>query len=81
MVPRRSQLGMVPLSEKRDLETRTVFGTHRVYRAPDRDTELERAARVGEVGCELLTAVLRHSKLKHHDSRTCRRVDTSANAT
>jgi hypothetical protein len=46
----------VPLSEKRYLKTPTVFGFHGVYRALARDTEIERADRLGEVGYELLTA-------------------------
>lgn len=45
----------VPLSEKRYLKTPTVFGFHGVYRALARDTEVERADRLGEVGYELLT--------------------------
>lgn len=46
----------VPLSEKRYLKTPTVFGFHGVYRALARDTGVERADRLGEVGYELLTA-------------------------
>lgn len=46
----------VPLSEKRYLKTPTVFGFHGVYRALARDTEVERADRLGEVGYELVAA-------------------------
>ncbi|MDP1559974.1 MAG: hypothetical protein Q8M16_01085 [Pirellulaceae bacterium] len=45
----------VPLSEKRYLKSPTVFGFHGVYRALARDLEVERAARLGEVGHKLLT--------------------------
>lgn len=53
---RRAIDDKVPLSEKRYLKTPTVFGFHGVYRALARDTEVERADRIGEVGYELLTA-------------------------
>jgi hypothetical protein len=45
----------VSLSEKRYLKTPTVFGFHGVYRALARETEVERADRLGEVGYELVS--------------------------
>lgn len=45
----------VPLSEKRYLKSPTVFGFHGVYRALARDTEVERADRLGEVGYDLVS--------------------------
>lgn len=52
---RQAQKDNVPLSEKRYLKTPTVFGFHGVYRALARDTEIERADRLGEVGYELVS--------------------------
>lgn len=46
----------MPLSEKRYLKTPTVFGFHGVYRALARDTDIERAGRLGDVGYKLLAA-------------------------
>lgn len=51
---RRAIKEKVPLSAKRYLKTPTVFGFHGVYRALARDTEVELADRLGEVGYQLV---------------------------
>lgn len=53
----------VPLSAKNYLKTPTVFGFHGIYRALARDTEIERADRLGEIGSKLLSAWEREQKL------------------
>ena len=44
----------VHLSEKRYLKTPTVFGFHGVYRGLARDTGIERAGRLGDLGYQLI---------------------------
>lgn len=53
----------VPLSAKRYLKTPSVFGFHGVYRALSRELEIELGGRLGESGCELLTAWQREQGL------------------
>ncbi len=61
---RRAIDDQVPLSAKRYLKTPTVFGFHGVYRALARDTEVERADRLGEVGHELVSAWEKEQRLE-----------------
>jgi hypothetical protein len=61
---RRAIDDKVPLSEKRYLKTPTVFGFHGVYRALARDTGIEQADRLGEVGYELVSTWEKEQGLK-----------------